>query len=63
MQGLNFEMNALTRINRPPARKAYGSERNNKLQAPPDLKIGPNKFQKPISNDQIIGLFFPQDHK
>ena len=26
---------------------------NNKLQAPPDLKIGPNKFQITISTSQI----------
>jgi hypothetical protein len=26
---------------------------NNKLQAPPDLKIGPNKFQITISKSQI----------
>jgi len=34
-----------------PDKSAYGSERNNKLQAQPDLKIGPNKFQ--IYNIQI----------
>jgi len=31
---------------------ASGSERNSKLQAPPDLKIGPNKFQIKISKSQ-----------
>jgi hypothetical protein len=34
--------------------RTYGSERNYKLQAPPDLKIGPNKSQISISNDQNI---------
>jgi hypothetical protein len=36
-----------------PDKPAYGSERNNKLQAPPDLKIRPNKFQITISKSQI----------
>jgi hypothetical protein len=30
------------------------SEENSKSQAPPDLKIGPNKSQISISNDQNI---------
>jgi hypothetical protein len=34
--------------------RTCGSERKNKLQAPPDLKIGPNKSQISISNDQNI---------
>jgi hypothetical protein len=29
---------------------------NPKLQAPPDLKIGPNKSQIPVFNDQNIGI-------
>jgi len=29
---------------------------NPKLQAPPDLKIGPNKSQTPIINDQNFGI-------
>jgi hypothetical protein len=30
-----------------------GLTENNKLQAPPDLKIGPNKFQISTSKSQI----------
>jgi hypothetical protein len=29
---------------------------NPKFQAPPDLKIGPNKSQIPVFNDQNIGI-------
>jgi hypothetical protein len=33
----------------------WPNARNSSFQAPPDLKIGPNKSQIPISNDQNIG--------